>query len=84
MSGDAILKALTAAMESAPSALAARSVLEGFDAAIKYCPQTALDCSCLIVILAVVFGFLSKDLKNCAPSALAAWSVLKKVDAAIK
>ena len=35
VSGDAILKALQAAMDSAPSALAARSVLEGFDSAIK-------------------------------------------------
>lgn len=35
VSGDAILKALQAAMDNAPSALAARSVLEGFDTAIK-------------------------------------------------
>lgn len=35
VSGEAILKALQAAMESAPSALAARSVLVGFDSAIK-------------------------------------------------
>ena len=35
VSGEAILKALQAAMDNAPSALAARSVLEGFDTAIK-------------------------------------------------
>lgn len=36
VSGDAILKGLQAALENAPSALAARSVLEGFDTAIRY------------------------------------------------
>ena len=36
MSGDAILKGLQAALENAPSALAARLVLEGFDTAVRY------------------------------------------------
>lgn len=35
VSGDAVLRALQAALESAPSALAARPVLEGFDTAIR-------------------------------------------------
>ena len=35
VSGDAILRALQAALESAASALAARPVLEGFDTAIR-------------------------------------------------
>ena len=36
VSGDAVLKALQAALDSAPSALAARTVLEGFDTAVRY------------------------------------------------
>ena len=36
VSGDAVLRALQAALENAPSALAARSVLEGFETAVRY------------------------------------------------
>ena len=36
MSGEAVMRGLQAALENAPSALAARSVLEGFDIATRY------------------------------------------------
>ncbi|KAL3134912.1 hypothetical protein ABBQ32_007876 [Trebouxia sp. C0010 RCD-2024] len=43
VSGDAILRALQAALESAPSALAARPVLEGFDTAISLAGALGLE-----------------------------------------
>lgn len=36
VSGEAVMRGLQAALENAPSALAARSVLEGFDIATRY------------------------------------------------
>lgn len=47
VSGEAIMRGLQAALENAPSALAARSVLEGFDIATRYpqpCDPTPSDC----------------------------------------
>lgn len=65
VSGNAILKALQASLEQAPSALAARTVLEGFDTAVRLAkPQLLATASRFITFCLLMFVLLSQPLGN--------------------